>query len=118
MRYAHPQERRKAEAMQRLQKANAAAEIAEFERVRTLAIELLRAGGSAIGKNFELWFGCPESWLRVRWIFGRREIDFKRGTLSFARARRGDRTAVHFDEVAHDGETKTQSTVFPSGSAV
>jgi len=35
MRYAHPQEQHKAEAMQRLEKANAAAEIAEFERVRT-----------------------------------------------------------------------------------
>ena len=35
MRYAHPQEQHKAEAMQRLEKANAAAEIAEFERVHT-----------------------------------------------------------------------------------
>ncbi len=34
MRYAHPQEQHKAEAMQRLEKANAA-EIAKFERVHT-----------------------------------------------------------------------------------
>jgi integrase len=35
MRYAHPQEQHKADAMQRLEKANAAAEMAEFERVHT-----------------------------------------------------------------------------------
>jgi hypothetical protein len=35
MRYAHSQEQHKAEAMQRLEKVNAAAEIAEFERVHT-----------------------------------------------------------------------------------
>jgi hypothetical protein len=35
MRYSHPQEQHKAEAMQRLEKANAAAEIVEFERVHT-----------------------------------------------------------------------------------
>jgi hypothetical protein len=37
MRYAHPQEQHKAEAMKGLQKANAAAEIAEFERVHTIS---------------------------------------------------------------------------------
>jgi hypothetical protein len=35
MRYAHPQEQHKADAMKQLEKANAAAEIAEFERVHT-----------------------------------------------------------------------------------
>ena len=35
MRYAHPQEQHKAEAMQRLEKANATVEIPEFERVHT-----------------------------------------------------------------------------------
>jgi len=35
MRYSHPQKQHKAEAMQRLEKANAAAEIVEFERVHT-----------------------------------------------------------------------------------
>jgi len=35
MRYAHPQEQHKADAMKQLEKANAAAEIAEFEKVHT-----------------------------------------------------------------------------------
>jgi integrase len=35
MRYAHPQEQHKADAMKRLEQANAAAEITEYERVPT-----------------------------------------------------------------------------------
>jgi outer membrane protein TolC len=37
-RYAHPQEKDKADAMNRLEKANAAAEIAEFERLPTISL--------------------------------------------------------------------------------
>jgi integrase len=37
MRYAHPQERHKADAMKKLEKANAAAQIAEFERAATIS---------------------------------------------------------------------------------
>ena len=53
MRYAHPQEQHKADAMARLAKANAAAEILEFERnktprTKTLTAENESEGGSVI----------------------------------------------------------------------
>ena len=37
MRYAYPQERHKADAMRKLETANAAAQIAEFERAATIS---------------------------------------------------------------------------------
>jgi outer membrane protein TolC len=43
-RYAHPQEKDKADAMNRLEKANAAAEIAEFERLPTISPTIEKPG--------------------------------------------------------------------------
>src|SRR5215471_3271833 len=69
------------------------------------AMEFLHIDGPAIEKRFVLWFQGPGAQLRASRHFGQGESDFKRGTLPFTRAVRGDRATVGFREVAHDGET-------------
>src|SRR5690348_2256780 len=69
------------------------------------AKEFLHTGGPAIEKRFVLWFGGPMAQLSAFRHFRPGESDFKRGTLPFTRAVRGDRATMGFREVAHDGET-------------
>src|SRR5215510_13324416 len=63
------------------------------------AMEFLHTGGPASEKRFVLWFRGAQ--LSASRHFGQGESDFKRGTLPFTRAVRGDRATVGFREVAH-----------------